>query len=72
MKTYTEGEILKVLRERFTPPRGTTQEQVAKELGFTRQHIFGVLCGSSPISERLASVLGFREQPRRFVKKLPE
>ena len=69
MKTYSEGEMLKILRERFNPPRGTTQDQVARQLGFSKSFIYAVLAGSQPITERLASVLGYREHPRVFSRK---
>jgi hypothetical protein len=68
MRTYTEGEVLKALRERFTPPQGTTKEQVARELGCSDKFIYKVLAGSVQIPQSLVNALGFREQPRTFVR----
>ncbi len=69
MRTYTEGEIVKALRERWDAPRGKTQKQVATSLGFSDKFIYAVLGGTQPITEALASALGFRECPRRFTRK---
>ena len=68
MRTYTEGEIRKELRDRFTPPRGTTQKEVAKELGFSPAYIYAVLAEQLPVTPQMAKALGFEEVPRRFVK----
>lgn len=70
MKRYTEGELLKVLRERFQPRAGETQTQTAAKLGFSVQFIQAVLSGSRPLSENVASALGFNEEPRTFVRKM--
>lgn len=69
MKTYTEGEILKALREKWNPPRGKTKAEVARELGFTDKYIYAVLAGSEPLTTAMVEVLGFHEAPRRFVRK---
>jgi len=69
MRTYTEGEILRELRERFNPPRGTTKAEAAQKLGFTDKYIYAVLAGAEPLTTRMAEVLGFNEEPRRFTKK---
>ena len=69
MKNYTEGEILKVLRERFNPARGTGQTQVAANLGFSVQYIQAVLAGSRPLTAQMAEALGYHPEPVRYVKK---
>jgi plasmid maintenance system antidote protein VapI len=69
MKKYTEGEILKFLRERFTPQHGTAQTQVAASLGFSVQYIQAVLAGSRPLTGRMADSLGYRSLPIAYVKK---
>jgi len=45
MRHYTEGEVIKHLRESFTPRAGQTQTQVAAKLGFSVQYIHAVLAG---------------------------
>jgi plasmid maintenance system antidote protein VapI len=69
MKTFTDGEILKALRERMNPPHGMTQTQVAAKMGFSVQYLQAVLGGGKPITESLGSSLGFVEQPRKWVRK---
>jgi len=71
MKRYTEGEIRKVLREKFTPARGTSQTQAAAKLGFSVQYVQAVLAGSRPITAAMASALGFRVEPTIYVKVRP-
>lgn len=68
MKFYTEGEIIKHLRERFEAT-DTKQTQVAAKLGFSVRYIQAVLGGARPCTDQMASSLGFRECPRRFTKK---
>lgn len=68
MRQYTETEILQELRKLLTPPRGTTQAAVAKELGFSPQFLSRVLAEQQPITKQLAQALGFREQPRTFLR----
>jgi plasmid maintenance system antidote protein VapI len=68
MRLYTEGEILKALREKMTPARGKNQTKIAAELGFSVQYIQAVMAGSKPLTERMAAVLGFRQQPVAYVK----
>jgi plasmid maintenance system antidote protein VapI len=69
MNTFTEGEILKVLRDRFNPARGTTQTQVAAKLGFSVQYIQAVLAGSRPLTDAMLDVLGFVRVPFIYAKK---
>ena len=69
MKKYTEGEVLKVLREQFTPARGTTQTQIAARLGFSVQYIQAVLSGSRPLTNTMLDVLGFVRTPIIHAKK---
>jgi plasmid maintenance system antidote protein VapI len=69
MRHYTEGEILKALREKMTPPRGTSQTTIAAELGFSVPYIQAILSGSKPLSDRMAEVLGYRPLPVVYVKK---
>jgi plasmid maintenance system antidote protein VapI len=69
MKFYTEGELFKVLREKFQPRAGQTQTQTAAKLGFSVQFINMVLDGQRPVTKDMASALGFRECPRRFTRK---
>lgn len=61
MKRYTQGEVLKALREKFQPRAGENQTQTAAKLGFSVQYIHAVLSGSKPITEEMASVLGYRK-----------
>jgi len=61
MKTYTEGEILKELRERFQSRAGENQTQKAAKLGFSVQYIQMVLSGSRPLTEQMAYALGFKK-----------
>ena len=68
MKTYTEGEVLKALRERFNPPRGTTKAQVAASLGCSDKFIYRVLDGAAPLPESLVNALGFRKGPPVFYR----
>ena len=72
MKKYTEGEVLKDLRERLTPPRGVTQKEVAVKLGMSVQYLYQVLNGQRPISENLAGALGFRRMRTMYTRSLPE
>ena len=69
MKTYTEGEMMKVLREKFQPCQGESQTQKAAKLGFSVGYIQSVLCGSKPITEALAEALGYHPLPVVYVKK---
>jgi plasmid maintenance system antidote protein VapI len=71
MRTYTKGEIRKFLREQTTPPRGETQKQAAKALGFSPQFINDVLGNRRGLTDALADSLGFR-RVSYFVKKKPE
>ena len=68
MKTYTEGEVLKYLRERLDGPRGKTQAAIARELGFSPQYLSDVVGERRVITKQLAEALGFKEQPRVFLK----
>ena len=69
MRYYTEGEVIKHLRESFTPRAGQTQTQVAAKLGFSVQYIQAVLAGNRALTTEMTSALGFQEQPRRFTRK---
>jgi len=71
MKKYTEGEILKILRETFIPARGTTQTQIAARLGFSVQYIQAVLAGSRPLTDAMLDALGFERRPIYFRKGKP-
>ena len=71
MKKYTEGEVSKSLRDRLSPPHGTTQKEVAQELGFSPQFLNDVLSGRRDLTERLANSLGFR-YVSYYVRKRPE
>ena len=71
MRTYTDSEVLKYLRERFTPPRGLTQKEVARRLGFSPQFINDVVGGRRAVTDALAESLGFR-RVSYFVKKHDE
>ena len=62
MRTYTEGELLKALRERFQPSAGQTQTQTAAKLGFSVAYIHAVLAGSRPMTAEMAETLGFRQE----------
>ena len=65
MKYYTDGEILKALRERID---ATNQKSVAVTLGFSPQFLNDVLGNRRKLTSDLASALGFHECPRRFVR----
>jgi len=67
MKTYTEGEVLKALRE-LLQQRHKTQAEIAKELGFSQPYLSQVANAGRPVTTELAAALGFREQPRTFLK----
>ena len=69
MRTYTETDILKILRERFAAKGAGSRTQIAARLGFTTTHIVNVLAGKSPVSKQLASTLGFDKLPDRYVRK---
>ena len=69
MKTYSDGEMLKFLRERFQPRQGETQTQTAAKLGVSVQFIQQVLDGQRPISPNLGEALGYHPLPRRWAKK---
>jgi len=68
MRTYTEGEVLKALREHLDGPRGKTQAALARELGFSAQYLNDVIGEKRPVTKQLAEALGYREEPRVFVK----
>lgn len=68
MKIYSEGEVLKELRERLDGPRGKTQAALAQELGFSGPYLSEVLAERRPITRQLAEALGYREQPRTFLR----
>lgn len=70
MKTYTDGEVIQRLRERLD--RGTTQAQLARDLGFSPQFLNDVLSNRRKLTGELASALGFNEEPRRFTRKAVE
>jgi plasmid maintenance system antidote protein VapI len=70
MRHYTEGEIIKALRDKFTPRQGQTQTQVAATLGFSTSYIQAVLAGARPLTRQMAEVLGFHEAPRQFTRKV--
>lgn len=70
MRTYTEGEIVKILRERLE--RARTQKALSVELGFSPQFVNDVLANRRKLTKELASALGFREHPRQFTAKVPE
>jgi hypothetical protein len=72
MRFYTEGEVLKRLRDLWDSRSNGTQTAIAAKLGFTQQFLTQVLSGEKPVSPNLASSLGFRECPRRFTKKQPD
>lgn len=69
MKNYSEGEILKVLREKFQPRAGQTQTQTAAKLGFSVQFINSVLGGGKKITPALAQSLGFAKNPDTYTRK---
>lgn len=68
MKQYSETDVLKELRERLDGPRGTTQAAIARELGFSPQYLSDVVGEKRPITRQLAEALGFREQPRTYLR----
>jgi plasmid maintenance system antidote protein VapI len=66
MRYYTDGEILKALRERID---AKSQKEVAVALGFSPQFLNDVLGNRRNLTSQLASALGFHECPRRFTRK---
>jgi hypothetical protein len=68
MKKYTEGEVLKVLREQFAPAHGATQTQEAAKLGFSVQYIQAVL-SQGRIPKAVAEALGYHPEPTTYAKK---
>jgi plasmid maintenance system antidote protein VapI len=69
MRTYTETDVLRILRERFAPMYGKSRTQIAAQLGFTVTHIVNVISGKSPVSKKLAAALGFDKLSDRYVRK---
>jgi plasmid maintenance system antidote protein VapI len=69
MRHYTEGEILKHLREKATPRQGQTQKAVAEKLGFSPQFINDVLAGKRSLTEKLIDSLGFKTVDCPYVRK---
>jgi plasmid maintenance system antidote protein VapI len=69
MRFYTSGEVLKALREKMDGPRGKTQLQIARELGFSPQYINDVLADRRRLTPELASTLGFNKEPDRYTAK---
>lgn len=65
MKTYTDAELLSILRKRTY---ALTQKQVSAEIGFTPQFINDVLAERRPITEKLAAALGFTKLATRYRK----
>lgn len=72
MRYYTPGEVLKVLREKVDARAGETQKAVASKLGFSPQFLNDVLAGKRPLTESLASSLGFHRVPERYTRKVVE
>jgi hypothetical protein len=69
MRHYSEGEVLKELREALdSPALGKTQTQRAAKLGCSVQFINQVLGASRPIPNTLLGALGFERIPVRFIK----
>lgn len=67
MKNYTEGEVLKFLRETLDDPtRGRTQTERAVKLGCSVQFINQVLGAKRPIPNTLLGALGFERIPLQF------
>ena len=66
MRHYTEGEVLKFLREKVSR---SNQKDVAQSLGFTPQYLNDVLGERRPITAQLAESMGYHEIPRRFTRK---
>jgi len=68
MRYYTAGEVLKALREKVQGPRGTTQKQVAAQLGITPQYLNDILSDKRRLTPEVAAALGFRKQPDRYLR----
>jgi plasmid maintenance system antidote protein VapI len=71
MKHYTEGEVLKHLREQAERP-DLTQAALAKKLGFSAQFINDVLGGRRALTRDLAESLGFRKNEYYLRKPVEE
>ena len=67
MRYYTEGELLKILREKLQK-RGD-QAAIADRLGFSRQFLNDVVHGRRPVTDELAHSMGYHPVPRRFTRK---
>ena len=65
MKTYSDAELLSILRKRTDT---LTQKQVSAEIGFTPQFVNDVLAERRPITEKLAAALGFTKLQTRYRK----
>jgi plasmid maintenance system antidote protein VapI len=72
MRNYSEGEVLKHLRERTQPKAGENQSSLAAKLGFSPQFINDVLNSRRNLTDALAESLGFHRVPTVYVKKRPE
>lgn len=58
-KTYNDSDLLKMLWEMV---RGTSQKQVADQLGLSRAMLNDVLHGRRYMTERLAEAMGFKRE----------
>ena len=67
MKSYTEAEMIALLRQKAD---ARSQTQVAEEIGFTKQFINDVLNGRRDFSANLALAMGFEKLPDRFIRKV--
>ena len=59
MKTYTQDEVLAVIRERTD---SASIRQVAREIGVSAPLLSDMLQGKKAVSDRVAELFGFRRE----------
>jgi plasmid maintenance system antidote protein VapI len=67
MRFYTNGEVMKFLREKAESRRGA-QKQLASELGISTQYLNDILSDHRRLTPEIAAAIGFRKQPDRYAR----
>jgi plasmid maintenance system antidote protein VapI len=65
MKTYSTAHLVGILE---TKVKSKSQRKVAGDVGFSPQFVNDVMNGRRPVTEGLATRLGFRKVPDRWVR----
>jgi plasmid maintenance system antidote protein VapI len=65
MRQFSVDQITEELRKMCA---GSTQAQVARELGIMRSNLCHILAGRKRLGYRLATKMGFVKLPDRYVK----